>query len=137
MRSVFKIVVIIKSYIENVLFKFLKPVSSSAQVNWNWAERLLKEKQLPQICKRLTDTLGRERQMMSVDIEEQMGLVGRPSLEPRRVLDVEGKAEETLDPNKLLIETFGREDIARKLLIVGAPGSGENDSIVEFGGATG
>jgi hypothetical protein len=45
--------------------------SESAEVDWDWAMKLLKQKQLPEIRKRLTDTLGRDRILMDVSIEEQ------------------------------------------------------------------
>lgn len=116
--------------INNTLFKFGR--STSPGLNWHWAERLLKEKQLPEIRKRLIDTLGRERALLAVNFKEQLGWVGRSPLEADRVLQIEGEVETTLDSRQLLIETFGRDDIARKLLILGAPGSGKTTALLSL-----
>ena len=62
-----------------ILRLFGQPVSS--KVDWDWAKRLLEQKQLPEIRKRLTDTLGRERALMAVGLQEQLGWVGRSPLE--------------------------------------------------------
>jgi len=104
--------------------------SESNQVDWDWAKLLLEKKQLPEIRKRLTDTLGRERILMDVSIAEQQAWVNR--LQADRQLQVNGKNSGLLDPNKLLIETFGRDDIAGKLLILGAPGSGKTTALLSL-----
>jgi predicted NACHT family NTPase len=104
--------------------------SESNQVDWDWAKLLLEKKQLPEICKRLKDTLGRERILMDVSIAEQQQWVNR--LQADRQLQVNGKNSGLLDPNKLLIETFGRDDIAGKLLILGAPGSGKTTALLSL-----
>jgi hypothetical protein len=104
--------------------------SESNQVDWDWAKLLLEKKQLPEIRKRLTDTLGRERILMDVSIAEQQQWVNR--LQADRQLQVNGKNSGFLDPNKLLIETFGRDDIAGKLLILGAPGSGKTTALLSL-----
>ena len=104
--------------------------SESNQVDWDWAKNLLEKKQLPEIRKRLTDTLGRERILMDVSIAEQQQWVNR--LQADRQLQVNGKNSGFLDPNKLLIETFGRDDIAGKLLILGAPGSGKTTALLSL-----
>ncbi|MEB3277637.1 MAG: NACHT domain-containing protein [Lyngbya sp.] len=104
--------------------------SESNQIDWDWAKLLLEKKQLPEIRKRLTDTLGRERILMDVSIAEQQQWVNR--LQADRQLQVNGKNSGLLDPNKLLIETFGRDDIAGKLLILGAPGSGKTTALLSL-----
>jgi predicted NACHT family NTPase len=53
-------------------------------------------------------------------------------LQADRQLQVNGKDSGLLDPNKLLIETFGRDDIAGKLLILGAPGSGKTTALLSL-----
>lgn len=113
-----------------ILRLFGQPVSST--VNWDWAMRLLEQKQLPEIRKRLTDTLGRERQLMAVGLQEQLGWVGRSPLETERTLQVQGKKQGSLDPGQLLIETFGRDDIAGKLLTLGTPGAGKTTALLSL-----
>lgn len=104
--------------------------SESNQVDWDWAKLLLEKKQLPDIRKRLTDTLGRERILMDVSISEQQQWVNR--LQADRQVQVNGKDGDLLDPSKLLIETFGRDDISGKLLILGAPGSGKTTALLSL-----
>jgi hypothetical protein len=106
--------------------------SESSDVDWDWAIKLLKQKQLPEIRKRLTDTLGRDRILMDVSIEEQQNWVNRSPLAADRILQINGKDCGTLDANKMLIETFGRDDIEGKLLILGAPGAGKTTALLSL-----
>jgi hypothetical protein len=106
--------------------------SESSGVDWDWGMKLLKQKQLPEIRKRLTDTLGRDRILMDVSIEEQQNWVNRSPLAADRTLQINGKDYGTLDANKMLIETFGRDDIEGKLLILGAPGAGKTTALLSL-----
>jgi hypothetical protein len=115
--------------IKNVFLNLFKP-SDSNQVDWDWANLLLKKKQLPEIRKRLTDTLGKERVMTDVSIIEHPSLVSR--LQVNLQLQVKGKDNSLVDQNKILIETFGRDDIEGKLLILGAPGSGKTTALLSL-----
>ncbi len=67
---------------------------------------------------------------MDVSIAEQQAWVNR--LQVDRQLQINGKDGGFLDPNKLLIETFGRDDISGKLLILGAPGSGKTTALLSL-----
>jgi Effector-associated domain 10/NACHT domain len=106
--------------------------SESSGVDWDWGMKLLKQKQLPEIRKRLTDTLGRDRILMDVSIEEQQNWVNRSPLAADRTLQINGKDCGTLDANKMLIEIFGRDDIEGKLLILGAPGAGKTTALLSL-----
>lgn len=99
--------------------------SEPSQVDWDWGKRLLQEKQLPEIRQRLTDTLGHDRIFMDVTIAEQLSWVNRSPLQADRRLQIDGEDCGILDPNKMLIETFGRDDIGGKMLILGAAGGGK------------
>jgi len=107
----------------------LFPPAESNQVDWDWAKGLLASQQTD-IYKRLKDTLGQEMTLMDVSIAEQQQWVNR--LQADRQLQVNGKNSGLLDPNRLLIETFGRNDIAGKLLILGAPGSGKTTALLSL-----
>jgi DNA polymerase III delta prime subunit len=117
--------------IENTFLK-LFPQSDRSQVDWEWGLRLLQDKQLPEIHKRLTDTLGRDRILMDVSIEEQQKWVNRSPLAADRILQIDGKNCGILNPDRLLIETFGRDDIKGKLLILGAPGAGKTTALLSL-----
>ncbi|OCQ94784.1 NTPase (NACHT family) [Nostoc sp. MBR 210] len=108
--------------INNIILRmFSKP--QPPQVNWDWGQRLLKEKQLPDIRQRLTDTLGKQRIAMNVSFAEQLSWVSRS-------LQINGEDYGTIDANKLLIEIFDRDDIQGKLLILGAPGAGKTTALL-------
>jgi hypothetical protein len=72
--------------------------SQPSEVDWAWGMKLLERKQLPEIRKRLTDTLGRDRILMDVSIEEQQKWVNRP-LQSDRTLQIDGKNCGTLVVN--------------------------------------
>jgi predicted NACHT family NTPase len=110
--------------INNIILRmFGKP--EPPQVNWDWGNRLLKEKQLPDIRQRLTDTLGRKQIAMNVSFAEQLSWVSR-------TLQIDGEDYGTIDDNKLLIEIFERDDIQGKLLILGAPGAGKTTELLRL-----
>jgi hypothetical protein len=111
-----------------ILRLFGQPVSSS--VDWDWAHRLLKDKQLPEIRTRLIDTLGRDRSLMQLSMDQQLSWVGR--LEANRRLQVQGEDRGILDMRQMLIETFGQDDIAGKLLILGTPGAGKTTALLSL-----
>jgi NACHT domain len=117
--------------IDNTFLK-LFPQSDRSQVDWDWGLKLLEQKQLPEIRKRLTDTLGRDRILMDVSIEEQQKWVNRSPLAADRILKIDGKNCGTLNPDRLLVETFGRDDIKGKLLILGAPGAGKTTALLSL-----
>jgi DNA polymerase III delta prime subunit len=117
--------------IDNTFLK-LFPQSDRSQVDWEWGLKLLEQKQLPEIRKRLTDTLGRDRILMDISIEEQQQWVNRSPLAADRILQIDGKNCGILNPDRLLIETFGRDDIKGKLLILGAPGAGKTTALLSL-----
>lgn len=100
--------------------------SESAKVDWVGGMELLKKEQLPEICKRLTDTLGRGRILMDVSIEEQPNSFNPAPFIADINLQIDGEDCGILDANKMLIETFWRDDIEGKLLILGALGAGKS-----------
>jgi Effector-associated domain 10/NACHT domain len=130
-RTIFLEVLANKVVIDDT-FSRLFSKSESSEVDWDWGMKLLKQKQLPEIRKRLTDTLGRDRILMDVSIEEQQNWVNRSPLATDRTLQINGKHCGTLDANKMLIETFGRDDIEGKLLILGAPGAGKTTALLSL-----
>jgi NACHT domain len=96
------------------------------KVDLKWGEKKLNE-QLPNIRNRLKDTLGYDRTLMDVTAEEQ-----HRSLQAERTLQVDGQDYGLLNPNTPLIETFKRDHIAGKLLILGAPGAGKTTALLSL-----
>ncbi|MBD2385966.1 NACHT domain-containing protein [Cylindrospermum sp. FACHB-282] len=103
------------------LFGKLEP----RQVDWDWGKLLLEQKQLPDIRQRLADTLGQKRLSLNVSLKEQPSWVSR-------TLQINGQDYGTLDADKLLIETYARDDIEGKLLILGAPGAGKTTALLSL-----
>lgn len=112
-------------------FQRLFPPSVSSSVDWYWGMNLLQQ-QLPEIRKRLTETLGRDRISIDISIQERQHWVNRSPLAAARTLQVNGRDCGTLDANETLIETFGRDDIEKKLLILGALGAGKTTELVSL-----
>jgi DNA polymerase III delta prime subunit len=100
------------------------------KVDWEWGEQKLKQ-QLSDIRKRLKNTLGYDRTLMDVTAEEQPSLMQR-SLQAERTLHIDGKDYGSLDPNTPLIETFKRDHIDGRLLILGAPGAGKTTALLSL-----
>jgi hypothetical protein len=103
--------------------------SESPGVDWDWGQQLLVKKQLPDIRKRLSDVLLQNRTLMEVSIEEQFTWVNRSPLEAERRLQIQGEDRGVIS-DQLLIETFSRDDISGKLLILGAPGAGKTTALL-------
>ena len=116
--------------INNVMATLWSP-RSQPDLDWDWAEEVLRERQQPEIKGRLWDGLI-QRQQFEIDLEEQPQQVGRNPLEAVRSLEIVGKDAETLDPSRVIIEAFGREDIGGKLLILGAPGAGKTTMLLSL-----
>ena len=111
----------------------------STGMDWDWATRVLKS-QLTDIQKRLKDVLL-EDQLLSIDAEERLDFVGRSPLASMRELKV-GRSVETVNPDRLMIEMFGRKDVWAegcwgKVVDFGATGGGEDDGVVGVGGTVG
>ena len=100
---------------------------ASTGMDWDWAARVLAS-QLTDIQKRLKDVLL-EDQLLSIDAEERLDFVGRSPLASMRELKV-GRSVETVNPDRLMIEMFGRKDVGEKLLILGRPGAGKTTALL-------
>lgn len=99
-------------------------------IDWEWAGRVIVEQQA-EVRNRLKYVLG-DRSAISVQMTEQPEWVNLPVLESRRRLTISGQESELLDPGKLMIEVFGRDDIAGKLLILGTPGAGKTTVLLSL-----
>jgi predicted NACHT family NTPase len=76
--------------------------------------------------------LGRDRTLMQISLDEQLAWVGRSPLQGNRHLQVQGQDQGILDWQQMLIETFGREDVGGKLLILGTPGAGKTTALLSL-----
>ncbi|WNZ44520.1 NACHT domain-containing protein [Leptolyngbya boryana CZ1] len=99
-------------------------------VDWDWAGRVIKE-QRAEVRNRLKYVL-RDRAPMTVELSEQPERVNLPALESQKKLTIAGQDSESLDPGKLMIEVFGRDDIDGKLLILGTPGAGKTTVLLSL-----
>jgi hypothetical protein len=103
----------------------------AAGVDWEWSQQVIKE-QRAEVINRLKYVLLRDRFLMPVKLLEQPERVNRSPLESERRLIIAGKNSELLDPGRLMIEVFGRSDIAGKLLILGKPGAGKTTVLLSL-----
>lgn len=99
-------------------------------VDSDWAGRVIKE-QRAEVRNRLKYVL-RDRAPMTVELSEQPERVNLPALESQKKLTIAGRDSESLEPGKLMIEVFGRDDIDGKLLILGTPGAGKTTVLLSL-----
>lgn len=107
--------------------------------------RELLEIMLSDVNVRLDDSLYYQ-ELIQLRREEQWKKVGQPAqmrvkpnpvflkqwLQPERSLEIFGRSKTQLEQGKKVIEVFERDDIARRLLILGAPGSGKTTTLLEL-----
>src|SRR4028118_1383458 len=107
--------------------------------------RELLEIMLSDVSIRLDDSLYYQ-ELIQLRREEQWKKVGQPAqmrvkpnpvflkqwLQPERSLEIFGRSKAQLEQGKKVIEVFERDDIARRLLILGAPGSGKTTTLLEL-----
>ena len=107
--------------------------------------RELLEIMLSDVSIRLDDSLYYQ-ELIQLRREEQWKKVGQPAqmrvkpnpvflkqwLQPERSLEIFGRSKAQLEQGKKVIEVFDRDDIARRLLILGAPGSGKTTTLLEL-----
>lgn len=99
-------------------------------IDWEWAGRVIHEQQA-EVRNRLKYVL-RDRDPLPLQLSEQPERVNLPALESERRLTIAGEDSELLDPGQLMIEVFGRGDIAGKLLILGTPGAGKTTLLLSL-----
>ncbi|MCY6492035.1 NACHT domain-containing protein [Leptolyngbya sp. GGD] len=104
--------------------------SIASGIDWEWAGRVIHEQQA-EVRNRLKYVL-RDRDPLSLQLSEQPERVNLPALESERRLTIAGEDSELLDPGQLMIEVFGRGDIAGKLLILGTPGAGKTTLLLSL-----
>ncbi len=108
----------------------LFPPRIEPKIDWDWAYRILPT-ELAEIRGRLRDSLIAQQQI-GLAVVGQLQHVGRPPLAAQRTLRIANQSPENLEPQKLITEVFGRDDIQGKLLILGAPGAGKTMMLLSW-----
>jgi DNA polymerase III delta prime subunit len=103
-------------------------------VDWDWAEQLLQLSMLPQIQKRLKNTLYGGL-LSELDLSKRLELIVQlqsqsTAIEAAKMLSSDMVQQEQIDPHQPIIQTYARDDIAGKLLIVGTPGAGKTTTLL-------
>jgi DNA polymerase III delta prime subunit len=110
----------------------------------DWRRELLKVVET-EVNVRLEDSLH-DWELISPSMKDQRECVGRPAketinanpnflnqlLQPKRLLEVFGVATSQPNQDEKIIDVFERNDIAGRLLILGAPGSGKTTALLEL-----
>jgi DNA polymerase III delta prime subunit len=115
------------------------------ETNSQRLRRELLEIMLSDVNIRLDDSLYYQ-ELIQLRREDQWKKVGQPApmrakphpiflkqwLQPERSLEIFGRSKTQLEQGKKIIEVFERDDIAGRLLILGAPGSGKTTTVLEL-----
>jgi DNA polymerase III delta prime subunit len=123
----------------------LLPTNDRPETNSQRLRRELLEIMLSDVNIRLDDSLYYQ-ELIQLRREDQWKKVGQPApmrvkphpiflkqwLQPERSLEIFGRSKTQLEQGKKIIEVFERDDIAGRLLILGAPGSGKTTTLLEL-----
>ena len=102
-----------------------------SKVDWEWAMRILQQQQ-PEIRTRLNQTLFGEMLLDVVDQPERVAQLPSIALEARKTLTMDGGEGEAIDPRQPIVATYAREEVQRRLLILGTPGSGKTTLLLKL-----
>jgi hypothetical protein len=102
-------------------------------IDWERAMQILKQEMQPEIKKRLKDSLSGLADVDAIEVkpvrQEDSPVLG---LEAVKTLMIDGTQAGTIDPHRPMIETYAREDIKGKLLILGTPGAGKTITLLRL-----
>ena len=118
--------------ITNLLISFFGGRSSPPKIDWNWATQILKQ-QRSDIKERLKKSLFGLAEVDTIEVESKRQ-ENSPALalEARKTLTVNGTEVGIIDPQEQMIQTYAREDINGKLLILGMPGAGKTIALLKL-----
>ncbi|MEQ9620350.1 MAG: NACHT domain-containing protein [Coleofasciculus chthonoplastes F1-TOW-03] len=129
---------IVQAISRNTVFPTSQPTPD------DWRRELL-QVMTAEVNKRLEDSLHND-QFIPLGMKDQRELVGRPTkktinsrpafwerwLQPNRSLKIGTGGKTLLNLDNKIIDVFNRDDIAGRLLILGAPGSGKTTTLLEL-----
>jgi DNA polymerase III delta prime subunit len=90
----------------------------NSEIDWAWADTVLRSKQLPQIEQKL-NAICDENRLFSIFAHERLDLVLR-------------ETSKVCIPKQTTIDIFERKDIAGSLLILGEPGAGKTTELLRL-----
>ncbi|NJM74789.1 MAG: NACHT domain-containing protein [Acaryochloridaceae cyanobacterium RU_4_10] len=122
-----------------ILFSLFGQRSISSEIDWDWVMRVVLKPHRADIKSRLRDLLsenGLPYELADVDLlrvnlarqEDSPAL----ALESAKILTIDGTKSEEIDSRLPIIQTYEREDIQGKLLILGAPGAGKTITLLKL-----
>jgi NACHT domain len=118
---------------KNAYYSLFGHRGAEATVDWDRAMQILRQEMLPEIKKRLKDSLFGWAEVDAVEVRT-VRLEDSPSLalEAVKLLTVDGGEGEEIDPRMPIIQTYAREDVQGKLLILGTPGAGKTITLLKL-----
>jgi NACHT domain len=118
---------------KNAYYSLFGHRGAEANVDWDRAMQILRQEMLPEIKKRLKDSLFGWAEVDAVEVRT-VRLEDSPSLalEAVKLLTVGGGVGEEIDPRMPIIQTYAREDVQGKLLILGTPGAGKTITLLKL-----
>jgi DNA polymerase III delta prime subunit len=118
---------------KNAYYSLFGHRGAEANVDWDRAMQILRQEMLPEIKKRLKDSLFGWAEVDAVEVRT-VRLEDSPSLalEAVKLLTVDGGEGEEIDPRMPIIQTYAREDVQGKLLILGTPGAGKTITLLKL-----
>ncbi|MGV0026717.1 NACHT domain-containing protein [Phormidesmis priestleyi] len=97
---------------------------------WNDRQSRILAKMQDDVLTRLDFTLNDEEVLISLRMKQYGTSLVKASLKLRRKLTTEEQPEQELDLNTAIAQVFYRQDVRKKLLILGAPGAGKTTTLL-------
>jgi predicted NACHT family NTPase len=108
--------------------------ATPSDIDWQRARQILQREMQPEIKKRLKDSLFGLAEVDLAEEPESVARVRSPflALEAVKTLTTDEAPQELIDPQAPIIQTYAREDIQGKLLILGTPGAGKTTTLLKL-----
>jgi DNA polymerase III delta prime subunit len=119
--------------IKNSYYSLFGGSSVAPGIDWERAMQILKQEMQPEIKKRLKDSLFGLADVDVVEVKPvRQEYFPELALEAVKMLTIDGAQIETIDSQMPIIQTYAREDIKGKLLILGTPGAGKTITLLKL-----
>lgn len=118
-----------------ILFSLFGQRSTSPEIDWDWVIRVVLKPHHADIKSRLGNLLaenGLPYVLADVDLSKVDLVRQEDSLESVKILTIDETQPKVIDSRLPIIQTYEREDVQGKLLILGAPGAGKTITLLKL-----